>query len=192
METVESTNKGGGGGLVVSIGSSSLSEESDEPDSLLLLPLEDDPELLEDIGLFPFPFPPIGSAFLSCPSSVSFLVVVETDGISLGGGCGCGEWPKPSGRETISVGTVAVVTVALGVLFVDLLTVCLLLVVPLTVCFLAPVLLADPAVLETEGCCLGLLVTGPEGSFEETGLKYETQTRKKNRLVYKLQTLCMV
>ncbi len=65
---VESTdNKGGGGGIVlVSICSLlSLSDESDEPESLLLLSLllEDDPELLEGIGLFPLA--PIADGFLS-------------------------------------------------------------------------------------------------------------------------------
>ena len=80
----ESTNNGGGGGLLVSMGSS-LSEESEdpEPDPLLLLPLEEDPLLLEELVLFPLPFPPMADGFLS-ESLTAFAV---TEGRSLGGSC---------------------------------------------------------------------------------------------------------
>ena len=161
MDAAESTNRGGGGGISdVSMGSS-LSDESDDPDSPLLLPLEDDPELLEELILFPFPLPPMDDGFLSLVMLTPF---VDTDGINLGGRGIC-DWPI--GSDTISLGVVTEVTVALATLFVPLLDVCLA-DEPRTDCFfVAPPLEATPPLV------LGLLVTGPGSLLDTAGLDKE-------------------
>ena len=163
MDTAESTNRGGGGGFSdVSMGSS-LSDESDDPDSPLLLPLEDDPELLEELILFPFPLPPMDDGFLSLVMLTSF---VDTDGINLGGRGIC-DWPI--GSDTISLlGVVTEVTVALATLLVPLLVVCLPDDPRADCFFVTPPLEATPPLV------LGLLVTDP-GSLLDTGLQLNSK-----------------